>query len=181
MRNKTLIERNKILELEARYDPLSGLLNRRGTEEALQQFTERHFATRFLIALLDIDNFKRINDRFGHAIGDQVIHEFSNCLANSTTAPAKIGRWGGEEFLIVYDIHDESEMDIIGKTLVEEIRRLNWDHIHKGLKVTASVGLSMWTKGDSLDNAVRIADDMLYDVKHHGRDNWRCWPVEEAA
>ncbi len=61
MRNKTLIERNKALELEARYDPLSGLLNRRGTEEALQQFTERKFATRFLIALLDIDHFKRVN------------------------------------------------------------------------------------------------------------------------
>lgn len=181
MRNKTLIERNKILELEARYDPLSGLLNRRGTEEALQQFTERHFATRFLIALLDIDHFKRINDKFGHAIGDQVIHEFSNCLAGSSTRPAKIGRWGGEEFLIVFDVHEEAEMDLIGKKLVEEIRGLNWDHIHAGLKVTASVGLSMWSKGDSLDNAVRIADDMLYDVKHHGRDNWRSWPLEEAA
>ena len=181
MRNKTLIERNKILELEARYDPLSGLLNRRGTEEALQQFTERKFATRFLIALLDIDHFKRINDKFGHAIGDQVIHEFSNCLTDSSTHPAKIGRWGGEEFLIVFDVIEEHEMDTIGRKLVEEIRALNWDHIHKGMNVTASVGLSMWCKGDSLDNAVRIADDMLYDVKHHGRDNWRSWPLEEAA
>ncbi len=181
MRNKTLIERNKALELEARYDPLSGLLNRRGTEEALQQFTERKFATRFLIALLDIDHFKRVNDKFGHAIGDQVIHEFSNCLISSVTNPAKIGRWGGEEFLIVFDVSDEHEMDTIGQKLVEEIRSLNWDHIHKGMKVTASVGLSMWCKGDSLDNAVRIADDMLYDVKHHGRDNWRSWPLDEAA
>ena len=181
MRNKTLIERNKALELEARYDPLSGLLNRRGTEEALQQFTERKFATRFLIALLDIDHFKRINDKFGHALGDQVIHEFSNCLTSSVTNPAKIGRWGGEEFLIVFDVSDEHEMDTIGQKLVEEIRSLNWDHIHKGMKVTASVGLSMWCKGDSLDNAVRIADDMLYEVKHHGRNNWRSWSLDEAA
>ena len=181
MRNRTLIERNKILEQEARYDPLSGLLNRRGTEEALQLFTERKFATRFLIALLDIDHFKRINDKFGHAIGDQVIHEFSNCLTSSATNPAKIGRWGGEEFLIVYDVSDEHEMDTIGRKLVEEIRGLNWDHIHKGMVVTASVGLSMWQHGDSLDDAVRIADDMLYEVKHHGRDNWRSWTFDQAA
>jgi diguanylate cyclase (GGDEF)-like protein len=181
LRNKSLIERNKALELEARYDPLSGLLNRRGTEEALQQFTERRFATRFLIALLDIDHFKRINDKFGHAIGDQVINEFSNCLVNSSKNPAKIGRWGGEEFLIVFDITDDKEMDEIGLTLVSEIRSLNWDHIHVGMKVTASVGLSMWCQGDSLDNAIRIADDMLYDVKHHGRDNWRAWPLDEVA
>ena len=82
-------------------------------------------------------------------------------------------------FVFVTDV--EYEMDTIGQKLVEEIRSLNWDHIHKGMKVTASVGLSMWSKGDSLDNAVRIADDMLYDVKHHGRDNWRSWPLDEAA
>ena len=181
MRNKTLIERNKILEQEARYDPLSGLLNRRGTEEVLQQFSERRFATRFLIALLDIDHFKRINDKFGHAIGDQVIHEFAACLLGSATNPGKIGRWGGEEFLIIFDVSEDAEMEMIGRTLVEEIRGLNWDHIHTGMKVTASVGLSMWCEGDSLDNAVRIADDMLYDVKHHGRDNWRAWPLDEAA
>ena len=181
MRNKTLIERNKILELEARYDPLSGLLNRRGTEEALQQYSERRIATRFLIALLDIDHFKRINDKFGHAIGDQVIHEFASCLTHSTSNPAKIGRWGGEEFLIVYDITDDKEMDMIGRTLVEEIRLLNWDHIHTGMRVTASIGLAMWHQGDSVDNAVRIADDMLYEVKHHGRDNWRAWSHDEAA
>ena len=181
MRNKTLIERNKVLELEARYDPLSALLNRRGTEEALQQYSERRIATRFLIALLDIDHFKRINDKFGHAIGDQVIHEFASCLTNSASNPAKIGRWGGEEFLIVYDVTDDKEMDMIGRTLVEEIRNLNWDHIHHGMRVTASIGLSMWRQGDSVDNAVRIADDMLYEVKHHGRDNWRAWPLDAAA
>ena len=181
MRNKTLIERNKILEQEARYDPLSGLLNRRGTEEVLQQYSERRFATRFLIALLDIDHFKRINDKFGHAIGDQVIHEFAACLLGSSSNPQKIGRWGGEEFLIIFDVTEDAEMEMIGRTLVEEIRALNWDHIHTGMKVTASVGLSMWCDGDSLDNAVRIADDMLYDVKHHGRDNWRAWPLDEAA
>ncbi len=181
MRNKSLIERNKILEQEARFDPLSALLNRRGTEEVLQQYCERKFADRFTIALLDIDHFKRINDKFGHAIGDQVINEFSACLSESSTNPAKVGRWGGEEFLIIFENTDFERMNEIGKALVNDIRSLNWDHIHAGMKVTASVGLSMWKKGDSLDNAVRIADDMLYEVKHHGRDNWRVWSHDEAA
>ena len=181
MRNKTLVERNKILEQEARYDPLSGLLNRRGTEEALQHYCERKFADNFMIVLLDIDHFKRINDNFGHAMGDQVIHEFATCLANSSTNPAKLGRWGGEEFLMVYDVSDIQEMEMIGQTLVTEIRNLNWDHIHKGLRVTASCGLSMWYRGDSIDNAIRIADDMMYEVKNHGRDNWRVWSHDKAA
>ncbi|MEI8282744.1 MAG: tetratricopeptide repeat-containing diguanylate cyclase [Armatimonadota bacterium] len=181
MRNKTLIERNKILEQEARYDPLSTLLNRRGTEEAMQQFTERKFTDSFLIVMLDIDHFKKINDNFGHAIGDQVIHEFAQCLTNSKTNPAKLGRWGGEEFLMVYDVSDPLEMNAIGATLVNEIRNLRWDNIHSDLKVTASCGLAMWHRGDSLDNAIRIADDMMYDVKHHGRNNWRVWVDDEAA
>lgn len=181
MRNKTLVERNKILEQEARFDPLSGLLNRRGTEEALQQYTERRFADRFAIALLDIDHFKKVNDQFGHAIGDLVIQEFSNCLTNSATNPSKLGRWGGEEFLVVFDISDDREMDMLARTLIEEIRGLNWDHIEKGFKVTASCGLSMWHRGESLDNAIRIADDLLYAVKHQGRNNWRSSPIDHAA
>lgn len=173
MRNRTLVERNKILEQEARFDPLSGILNRRGTEEALRECTDRRFADRFVIVLLDIDHFKKINDRFGHAVGDQVIHEFAACLINSATKPAKLGRWGGEEFLIVYDANTPDEMANLGETLVSEIRSLDWSHIHPELKVSASCGLSMWLRGNSLDEAIRIADDMLYEVKHHGRDNWR--------
>lgn len=173
MRNRTLIERNKILEQESRFDPLSRILNRRGTEEALQQYTERKFADSFAIGLLDIDHFKRINDDFGHAVGDQVIREFASCLTNSATNPSKLGRWGGEEFLIVFDVSSEQDLARVGRTLVEEIRELNWDHIQPGLKVTASCGLAMWHRGDSLDNAIRVADDMMYDVKHHGRNNWQ--------
>jgi diguanylate cyclase (GGDEF)-like protein len=114
-------------------------------------------------------------------MGDQVIHEFATCLANSATNPAKIGRWGGEEFLVVYDVTDIQEMEMIGQTLITEIRNLNWDHIHKGLRVTASCGLSMWNRGDSIDNAIRISDDMMYEVKNHGRNNWRVWSHDEAA
>ncbi len=173
MRNRTLIERNKILEQEARFDPLSGILNRRGTEEALREYMDRKFADRFVICLLDIDHFKKVNDLFGHAVGDQVIHEFAACLINSSTRPSKLGRWGGEEFLIVYDVSEASEMANLGQTLVDEIRSLTWSHIHSDLTVSASCGLSMWVRGDSLDEAIRIADDMLYDVKHHGRNDWR--------
>jgi len=173
MRNRTLIERNKILEQESRFDPLSRLLNRRGTEEALQQYTERKIADRFAIALLDIDHFKKINDQFGHSVGDHVIQEFSACLSNSRTNPSKLGRWGGEEFLVVFDVSDEQEMALLAQTLVEEIRGLNWDHIQPGMVVTASCGLSLWKRGDSLDNAIRTADDMMYAVKNQGRNNWR--------
>ena len=181
MRNRRLVERNKILEQEARLDPLSGVLNRRGIEEAMMEYADQRSIRKFAIALLDIDLFKRINDGFGHAIGDKVISDFATCLTESTTNPAKIGRWGGEEFMVLFDIEHAHEMDALGETLIEEIRKYPWFKVKKGLRVTASCGIALWRVGDSLDEITRLADEMLYSVKQNGRNGWRVASYDHAA
>lgn len=173
LRNQVLLERNRILEQEARFDPLSGLLNRRGTEEALWQCTKRPFTKHFIIAMVDIDNFKTINDAHGHGIGDCVIREFSNCLSESQTLPSKIGRWGGEEFLIVYEGYGLAEMERLASTLVGEVRTADWSKILPNLNVTASIGFAFWQVGSSLDDAIQTADQQMYEVKQNGRNGWR--------
>ncbi|MBS1728640.1 MAG: GGDEF domain-containing protein [Armatimonadetes bacterium] len=172
MCNRALVERNKILEQEARFDRLSGILNRRGMEEALAELTQRSGQHRLVVAMLDIDYFKRINDQFGHAVGDQVIQEFAACLANSKTKPSRLGRWGGEEFVLVYE-EEAADPSQLGATLMDEVRHYPWEHVRSGMAVTASCGLAIWSQGDSIDHTIRVADDMMYAVKHQGRNNWR--------
>lgn len=181
IRNRNLVERNRVLEQEARLDPLSGVLNRRGIEEAMMEYAEKRSVRKFAIALLDIDLFKRINDAYGHAVGDRVITEFATCLTKSRANPAKIGRWGGEEFMVLFDIDEAQEMESLGETLIDEIRRYPWFKTHKGLKVTASCGLALWRLGDSLDEITEQADQMLYAVKQNGRNGWRVASYDHAA
>ncbi|MBI1333098.1 MAG: diguanylate cyclase [Armatimonadetes bacterium] len=181
MRNQTLVERNKVLEHEARFDRLSGVLNRRGIEESILEYADERLSSTLAIALLDIDFFKRINDVYGHATGDRVINEFATVLTNSGSRPLQVGRWGGEEFLALFDIESPDEMDALGEKLIEEIRRHPWQRIQKGLKVTASCGLAMWKRGRSVDTVTRLADEMMYDVKQNGRNGWRVASFDHAA
>ena len=175
------MDRNEILERESRIDPLSGVLNRRGIEEVMKEYSEQRVVSKFAIGLLDIDFFKRVNDQYGHAVGDRVIAEFAKCLTQSSTNPAKIGRWGGEEFLVIFDIDQPEDMEALGEKLVEEIRRRSWNKIYPGLKMTASMGLAMWRLGDSLDEITKRADQMLYAVKQNGRNSWQVATFDHAA
>lgn len=172
LRNRSLAEQNRILEQEARLDPLSRLLNRRGVEEAMVDLVENQSARQFAIAILDIDLFKRINDSYGHSIGDQAITEFARCLTESSTLPIKIGRWGGEEFILILNATSESDLDGLGEVLIEEIRNFEWSKIHPDLSLTASCGLALWRRGDSIDHVTKLADEMLYVVKQNGRNGW---------
>ena len=181
MRNRNLMDRNEILERESRIDPLSGVLNRRGIEEVMKEYSEQRVVSKFAIGLLDIDFFKRVNDQYGHAVGDRVIAEFAKCLTQSSTNPAKIGRWGGEEFLVIFDIDQPEDMEALGEKLVEEIRRRSWNKIYPGLKMTASMGLAMWRLGESLDEITKRADQMLYAVKQNGRNSWQVATFDHAA
>lgn len=180
-RNRTLVEQNKALEREARLDPLSGVLNRRGIEEAMKEYVGQRWTTKLAIAILDIDLFKRINDEFGHAVGDRAIRAFAECLGASKTLPAKIGRWGGEEFVAIYDVMHETDLENLGETLIEEIRDYPWDRVQPGLRLTASCGLAKWNRGESIDEATKLADEMLYVVKENGRNGWCVAAQNDAA
>jgi len=165
----------KELRSESLTDPLSGLLNRRGFEEKaatlLKQCAKGNLAVSLVIA--DLDRFKALNDRFGHAAGDKVIVEFSDRLRTAAGARGVAGRLGGEEFAVLLPLADPAA----GRLLAEAVRAVFSAEAIGGLprdvRVTASFGVAARSGDEDLGNLMRRADEALYHAKKGGRDSVR--------
>lgn len=159
----------KKLENLAIKDRLTNLYNRHKLDEIVQNELERsnRFNHNFSFSILDIDNFKDINDTYGHQIGDEVLIKIAKILKESIRKVDYVGRWGGEEFLILCP-----ETDINGsKKLLEKIRKnIEESKIIEDLKVTASFGLTELKKDDTLKEILKRADDALYEAKKEGKN-----------
>lgn len=172
-----LVEKSRELEEASLTDPLTRARNRRYIASKLAM-TERALREPLAFALIDIDHFKRINDRHGHAAGDAVLRELAERLASVWPAPADVVRWGGEEFLIVAHSVEAARLDALG----EAIRRCVTLHpftLPDGTKltVTVSTGLAPYPFGPRLDTldwtrVIDLADRALYEAKRGGRDTW---------
>jgi polar amino acid transport system substrate-binding protein len=161
----------KSLELEriSRTDPLTGLANRRHIEATLDGEIERtrRYQRQLSIILIDLDNFKRINDTHGHQAGDIVLMKFAEMLRTGIRASDVAGRWGGEEFLVVCP-----ENDLAGTaTLAEHLRKkLMETPFSVTGRQTASFGVACLAEQEMRDALVRRADDALYRAKEKGRN-----------
>lgn len=153
-------------------DGLTGLHNRRHMTDLLEELLGGHAAsgTPVSVALLDIDLFKSINDRFGHAAGDTVLRRFARsaqaCLRDSDV----IARWGGEEFLIAFPGTSPASA---GRTLARfhaSLGDLELDDAAPGLTLTFSAGLTQAIPNESIDDLVERADQAMYRAKAAGRD-----------
>ena len=155
-------------------DPLTGLYNRRYATQHMQKIVERarKSGNDFAVMMLDIDNFKHINDSEGHDVGDQVLKEFSHRIQENTRGVDLVARMGGEEFLIV--MPDASHM--VAKHVSERLRRAVESAAFKAdtgaeLKVTVSIGVAIGTAGaDDPEALIRCADKALYTSKSNGRN-----------
>lgn len=161
------------IETLVRSDELTGVANRRGIMESLHR--QRELADRgqqpFCVALLDIDHFKRINDRHGHVAGDRVLRRFGALLAAHTRAVDHIGRYGGEEFLLV--MHDTTAERAGGalERLRQRIEGTDWmDAAGIAWPVTATLGVAQYQPGESVETTIRRADEALYRGKAAGRN-----------
>jgi diguanylate cyclase (GGDEF)-like protein len=169
-----VIDRIDDLQQDRDTDSLTGLLNRRGFEEraAAMIANARSFPT--CVILADVDNFKLINDNFGHQTGDRVLQQVSSIFTGRPRGGDLTGRIGGEEFAIIVlncDIHG-------GAALAERIRsRLALEAITElGIgAVTASLGVAEIEAGETLWDAIDRADKMLYAAKHGGRNRVAFW------
>ena len=180
MRNQFLVERNRELEVEVKMDRLSGVLNRRGAEEALSSLVQKNPGS-FALGLTDIDFFKRVNDTYGHAIGDQVIRTFAGILKSGNISLIDVGRWGGEEFIVAFEAKTDAEVVDAAERIIEDIRSFDWSVIQPGLEVTASLGVALHDPSQHLDKLVETADAFLYAAKQAGRDCWMYRPQRRAA
>jgi len=157
----------------ANNDGLTGLQNRRRTTERLEIeiARARRYGVPLAVALCDVDNFKQINDRFGHNVGDHVLVQVARSLQTTLREVDLVGRWGGEEFLVLLPDTDVAGTRVVGERLRAGIEGL--PAFSGGPeRVTISVGLAGFDASDSTTGFIDRADQALYRAKKSGRN--RC-------
>jgi diguanylate cyclase (GGDEF)-like protein len=152
----------------AMHDRLTSVYNRHYVNENMPALlTESSDTGRPLsIAMMDIDHFKRINDSYGHAMGDSVLVAMANVLCEHAGENGMVARMGGEEFMLVLPGCD----GFSGANRVEKIREAIEDLEPSGLRVTASFGVAQLRPGEGYESLLGRADAALYDAKREGRN-----------
>jgi diguanylate cyclase (GGDEF)-like protein/PAS domain S-box-containing protein len=161
---------------EASHDSLTGLLNRRELERRLQAALEDAAIDRSTLAvvMLDLDGFKKVNDRFGHVAGDELLRQVSGTLKGGLRTGDVVGRFGGDEFLVLLEHCAEEDAIRVTAALVERLRALECLWLGQALQARASVGIAVATQRDqSWAQLVERADVACYDAKAHGGNQWR--------
>ncbi|MFC0445986.1 GGDEF domain-containing protein [Pseudidiomarina halophila] len=164
-----LEEHSQRLEYIAVTDPLTGLCNRSKLDHALSvaltraQREQRDFA----IALLDIDHFKKVNDTYGHQVGDLILIELAQLLRSNVRSTDVAGRWGGEEFLLVLPEHTRQQAVMHAERIRNVIAAFEF---HAGIRITASFGVASYRAEDDASSIIRRVDKALYAAKAQGRN-----------
>ncbi|MDI6103117.1 GGDEF domain-containing protein [Actinoplanes sp. NEAU-A12] len=158
---------------QARRDPLTGLHNRRFVDESLPSLIESDPG--LIVALVDLDHFKQVNDRLSHNVGDQVLVRVAGILADGAAAASPAGfaaRMGGEEFLIVLPGTTAGRAGGLLDGIRRAVRDHGWREITRGLPVTVSIGVAASTdlSAPTQSTLLSTADSCLYAAKHAGRD-----------
>ncbi|WP_051678424.1 diguanylate cyclase [Thiomicrospira pelophila] len=164
-----LIDKNRMLEKLSETDTLTGLVNRFKMDQYLQTAHQRFlkFGEPYQVLFLDIDHFKQINDEHGHELGDEVLVEFSALLKAQFGDLNLIGRWGGEEFIMLNASLDKAQ----ACEHAESIRQAIEAHEFKGLEtITVSIGVARVTYQDQIKQVINRADIALYKAKNTGRN-----------
>lgn len=160
---------NRMFKRQSITDTLTGIYNRLKLDEDLSYAIKRSERTRieFSIILLDIDNFKSVNDRFGHLAGDELLKAFSSLLLSVIRKSDIAGRWGGEEFLIICP-----DTDLRGcENLAEHIRKAIAEHqFPENRELTGSLGVAVYQQNEKADTMIARVDKALYRAKKHGRN-----------
>jgi diguanylate cyclase (GGDEF)-like protein len=166
---------------ESRVDALTGVLNRRALEEqgkAALSLCQRH-AQPFAVLMVDIDHFKDVNDRFGHAVGDQVLVAVSNHCKGMVREADRYGRWGGEEFVALLPETDRAQAFLLAERMRAAVAAAGFEFGGDVQRVTISVGVAGEIVPGAVDTArawaalVKAADEAMYRAKAAGRNQVR--------
>ncbi len=158
--------------LEANTDVLTNLYNRRYINRELNDFMnviKKNKRFRLTVLMIDIDHFKKINDVYGHDAGDKVLIKIAEILKESVRDLDVVGRYGGEEFLVLVQGDIETAI-IIAERIRITIKELDLNYKNKILKNTVSIGMSEFTQSMDVEDVLLFADSMLYKAKNSGRD-----------
>jgi two-component system, cell cycle response regulator len=164
-----LIEKNEILKKLSITDSLTGLYNHRFIIDNLSRLIEenKRYEKPLSISMVDIDDFKKVNDSFGHDFGDEALVKVSNYIENGIRKTDLVGRYGGEEFLIIFNYCNlESAVDSMER-IIENMENLKMEK--SDLKITLSAGVCE-RKDEDVLALIKKADDLLYIAKHKGKN-----------
>lgn len=167
--NENLRAQTKTFAKLARHDPLTGILNRKGLSDEIRRLAEYPNDPLFPLSFifLDIDHFKKINDQYGHDMGDKVIKEFANTIKSEIGRHDLLARWGGEEFLIICTHTQLHEATLVAERLRKIISGRAWP---AGIQVTSSFGVSESIAGENINKGIKRADAAMYRAKKNGRN-----------
>ncbi len=159
-------------EQESATDGLTGLSNRRTLDRELQDaFVDaRQGGPELTLALLDLDDFKRINDTFGHQIGDEVLRRTARVLLDHTRSGDLTARYGGEEFVVAFRGATLDGALAAAEHLCRRVREVPWPQVHQDLAVTVSIGVAAAADATDVADLLARADHHLYRAKHLGKD-----------
>lgn len=161
-------------------DGLTGLLNRRGWTDAVDARLKRNPNLGQVLLFLDLDHFKDLNDCFGHAAGDHALRTVANTLRDELQTHALIGRYGGEEFVVLLDPLERTDAMHIAARLCRRIKACDIPIDNRSTLLSVSIGLAQRRHGDSVSSLVARADAAMYAVKAGGRDH-AMWESEDHA
>lgn len=180
-RHKVDAAEHRIVELEAelaraseqvRIDSLTGALNRRGLGEAFAReiaVAERR-GKPLAVALLDVDNFKELNDSFGHAVGDDALTHLARVVRETVRPGDSVARFGGEEFLVLLPDADAEAAVAVMVRVQRELTRRFFLHEHARVLITFSAGVAGYEPGEPQAATIARADQALYEAKHSGKN-----------
>lgn len=162
---------------EAGHDPLTGVLNRRALQQRLPALLAeaRDTSQPLSLVFLDLDHFKRVNDRYGHAIGDQCLCELVGRARQAMREKDLLARYGGEEFVIVLPGLNSSDAAEWADRLRQEIAASPFPAGAQAIPVNASLGICQWSPGDDIEALFEHADQALYRAKQRGRNQVVQW------
>jgi len=172
--NRQLAQSNAQLQRQAEIDPLTGLANRRHLQEAMRRLGVDG-AFEGTVFLADLDHFKRINDRHGHAAGDAVLVDVAQRLRSMLREADLVVRWGGEEFLVIVRALDADAVQALAQRMLDAIGGLPFPHEGRAIPVTVSIGYATFPIEPGLlsvswERAIGLVDTAMYLAKAHGRN-----------
>lgn len=165
-------QQSEAFELQARQDSLTGLGNRRAFDEAIVRElsrTKRH-ASPLCLILLDLDYFKKVNDKFSHAIGDKVLIMVAQCIRDNSREVDTIARWGGEEFALLLPNTSLQDALALAERLRVAISQLDCGSMLNDFILTGSIGLAQARDHEGAEELLHRADNALYRAKDEGRN-----------
>ena len=160
---------------QAMTDGLTGLANRRGLDKRmeLERIRARQNNAPFSVILVDVDLFKRVNDNFGHLVGDSLLRGISRILKSQTRRNDFVARFGGEEFLVLLPETDEIGARAVAEKVKSILEKKDWRVKETGQligRVTASMGIALYRMNESDSQVIQRADEALYKAKASGRN-----------